>query len=386
MKTIRVLLFITTFIANIIILTGCWDYSEVNEHAVVTGVAVDKRADGDGYSITVEVVDLRGKGKETGLESKRIESQGSNLGDAFRNLVKVSGKKMYWSHAEIVIIGKEAARHGILPVIDVIHRQYQPRLYMHILVSKEQTAKELLSQQSITTEIRAMEMREMINSEKQVLSKAPHVDVRNFINDLGGEGISAVLPTVGIVLNEGQKTSELSGTAIFKGDKLIGMLNEEDTKFLLMVKNEVKGGLLMLSEKLEGYEEVALDIKDNKTKVTPVYVNGKISMSIEVNTKLSIGELGISEDLIDEKGREKLKIEAEKTLKTNIENVINKAKSEYDADIFGFGSIVKREMPSLWKSMDSNWSTLYTTVPVNVAVTVEIISSGLSSKPIKVGD
>lgn len=387
MKNVRTLLFIVAVIVNMTILTSCWDYTEINQHAIVTGVAIDKGSDGHGYSITVEVVDLRGAVKEAKIQSKSIESQGKTLQDAFRNVIKVSGKTLYWSHVEIIIIGKNIAKHGVLPIIDMIHRQYQPRLSIHILISKEETAREMLSQQSITTDIRSIEMSEMINSEKRVISKAPHVDVRNFINDLSGDGISATLPMVGIVLNEGQKTSEISGTAIFKGDKFIGTLNEEDTKFLLFVKNQVKGGVLVLNENLTDFDkDVTFDIKGNKTKVTPVYTGGKLAMRIEVNTKVALGELGVSENLIDEKGRPLLKIEVEKTLKTNIEKVINKVKAEYDSDIFGFGGIVKREMPSLWKSINTNWGSIFRGLPVNITVNVEIINSGLAYKPIKEGD
>lgn len=386
MKKARAALFIL-ILSEFLMLSGCWDYNEINELAIVNGLAVDKDKDGSGYSITVEIVDLRGAGKEAKIQSKKIESEGKTFDDALRNVVKVSAKKLYWSHAEIVIISQEVAKQGILPVLDLVNRLYQARLTINILVSKSQKARELLSQQSITTDIRSIELRQMIDTENRILSKAPHVDVRGFINDLAGEGVSATLPMVGIIMNEGRQTSELSGTAIFRADKFIGALSEEDTKFMLFVKNKVKGGLLLLHENMDGYgDEVSLNIKENNTKVTPVFTDGKLTMNVNVDTKVGLSELGVEKNYIEKNGREMLKTEVEKTIKTNIENVINKVKSDYNADIFGFGSTVMREMPTLWKRIGPDWHNIFRKLPVNVRVEVEIKTSGLSSKPVKIGD
>ena len=386
MKKVRAILLIIMVFASLL-LSGCWDYYEINNLAIVTGLAVDKLSDGTGYNTTVEVVDLRGGGKETKIQSKRIESKGSTIQEAVNNIVKVSAKRLYGSHLVIVIISQDVARQGILPLIDSILRGYQPRLSIHLLISKVKTAKELLSQQSITTDIRSIEMEEMISSENQTLSKAPRVDVRDFINDLSGVGISATLPTVGIVLNENEKTSELSGTAIFKRDKFVGLLNEEDTKYFLFVKNQVNGAYIPIYNKSrDSSKDATVQVISNKTKVTPVYTNGKLKIIINVNTKIRITELEVSENFMSEKGLDLIKKEIQETIKTNINNVINKVKDEFDSDIFGFGRTIKREMPSVWNNIASDWKDIFKNVPVNVNVKIDILGSGLAAKPIKIGD
>lgn len=387
MKKIRAIFLILFVLGNIVPLSGCWNYREINKLSIVSGVAIDKSSDGEQYLMTAEIIDLRGGGKESKIQSKRVEMEGKTLFDAARNAIKVSSRKLYWSHAEIFIISQDVAREGILPVVDYITRGADRRLTVHILISKEKTAKELLSQQSITTDIRAFEMEEMINTERRSLSKVPQVDVRNFVNALTGEGISATLPAAGIVISEGVPTSELAGTAIFDKDKLVDFLNEEDTKYFLFVKNQIKGGALPVNiNSSDLHDGITLEIYKNKTKVKPVYLNGKLTMNIDVDTEVSLEELEVSNNLINEKGREILKRNAEKTLKSGIESVINKVKEDFSVDIFGFGNTVQREMPALWKSIAADWNKTFRDLDVNVNVNIDIRSSGLTSKPIKVGD
>ncbi|MGE5415786.1 MAG: Ger(x)C family spore germination protein [Acidobacteriota bacterium] len=387
MKKIDTIFLFIFVLVSLVTIPGCWDYREINNLAIVSGVAIDKSSDGNGYLLTAEIVDVRGGAKEVNILSKRIQSEGKTIFDATRNMIRISAKMLYWGHVDIVVISQDVARKGILPIIDFLLREREPRLFLHILVSKEKTAKEMLSQQSITTDIRSMEMKEMIETERRFVGKSPHVDLRNFINTLAGEGQAPVLATVGIVNNEGNRTSELSGSAVFKGDKLVGFLNGEDTKFLLFVLNQIHDTLLTLNENGEDvYNGTTLEIHENKTKITPIYSNGNLSVDVDIKAKANLGELGVRNNLIDEKGVEILKREAEKTLKSNVEKVIRKVKSEYDLDILGFGNTIKREMPSLWKSMDANWNEMFRDLDVNVHVTIDIRGSGLSQMPIKVGE
>lgn len=387
MKKRKTIFLILLILGNSIPLSGCWNYREINKLAVVSGAAIDKSSDGKQYLMTAEIIDLRGGAKETKIQSKRIEMEGKTLFDAARNIIKVSGKKLYWGHADVFVISEDVAREGILPVIDYIMRSTERRLTINILVSKEKTAKELLAQQSITTEIRAFEMDEMINSEKRSLSKVPAVDVRDFVNDLTGEGVSATLPTVGITNSDGVPTSELAGTAVFDRDKLVGFLNEEETKYLLFVKNKIKGGGIPLTGNSGDLQDgVALEIVKNKTKASPVYLNKNLTMNIDINTEVTLTELGFSHSPIDKKGREKIDRKAEETVKYNIENVIRKVQTDFAVDVFGFGNIVQREMPSVWKSIEVNWNEIFRALPVNVNVKMDIKNAGLLSKSIEVGD
>jgi spore germination protein KC len=385
MKKINILL-IVMMIMFLVLLSGCWDYRDVNELYVVSGIAVDKSDDGQKYLLTAEVADVKSAGKEAKIDSKLIQIEGETLFDAIRNMIMISGKKLYFSHMKIVLISQDVAREGITQITDLITRDNEPRLETNMLVSKEKTARELLEYQSIGEILKCSSIYEMLESQRE-LSKAPFIENYKFIQSLSSEGGCAILPVAGSTVIDGQKNLEISGTAIFKKDKLIGFLDGDDTKYLLFIRDMVKSGILPEMGKQETTKHsVSLEIFESKTKLKPKYADGKVSIDINVKTVTGIGEQDGMTNFADEKGRDILKSNAEDSLKKNIERVIKKVQHEYGTDIFEFGKTIKIEMPSVWKSIYPEWDDLFKEIDVNVATDVDIRSSGFLSKHFSKGE
>lgn len=386
MKKVKIILNLIIITAFTILLSGCWNYKDIDELNMVAGFAVDKSTHSNKYLVTAEIVDTTSEGRGTKFISKKIEEEGETVLDAIRNMIKFSGKKLYFSHAKVVIISKDIACEGVKQIIDFIMRDHEPRSELYLMVSKEKTAKEILEQQSIGGDINGLGIFEIVNSERS-LSKAPMIQTYQFIQALSSQVESPILPTVGSAMNQGQRIIELSGTAVFKKDKLVGFLNEDDTKYLLFVRNSIKGGVLPEMKAGENSSHsVTLEIFTNKTKIIPKYSNGRISININVKTSVGIDEHGGEENYINEKGRGVLKNEAEKSLETNIKDVIKKVQNKYGTDVFGFGKSVKIKMPSMWKSISYNWDNLFKNIDVNVSSTMYIKNSEYLSEPIKVGE
>lgn len=369
----------------ITILTGCWNYREINRLSIVSGVAVDKNESGK-YVLTFEVVDLHEGGKDTRIKSKLLESEGDTIFDAVRNSLKYIAPRLYFGHTEIVVISRDITKEGILDILDFLSRDSEPRLTIDLVVSKMKTAREILDGQSITTEIRSFEINDMLTAQKY-LSKTAKVQVYQFINELSGDGVSPILPAIIQTETGGLKTSQLSGTGIFKKDILIGFIDEDETRYLNFIKDKIKGGLLVLNKLSNNSKNmyISLEISENKTKTTPEYSNGKVSINLETETKVVLGEMGTEKNYIDQSGRLTLKKVTEDYLKTNIQNLIKKVQKDFAVDIFGFGSVVNSDMPALWQEIGHNWSDIFVDLEVNVDTKIDIMESGLLSNPIKVG-
>jgi len=73
-------------------LSGCWNYREIDEMAIVVGVAVDKGINKN-YLVTMEIVELRG-GTETQLLTKIISLEGNSMFEAIRSIISYIGKKL----------------------------------------------------------------------------------------------------------------------------------------------------------------------------------------------------------------------------------------------------------------------------------------------------
>jgi spore germination protein KC len=88
----------------------------------------------------------------------------------------------------------------------------------------------------------------------------------------------------------------------------------------------------------------------------------------------------------DEKEAAKLEKEAAAALQQNIQELIQKVQTEYDADIFGFSRYIRAELPAVWKDVENNWDEEFRKVQVDVIAKIRIRNSALTNNPIKVGE
>lgn len=378
----KFILFLMIIVMMSIFLTGCWNYIEVEKMSLVAGMAVDKDNLDNQYEITTEIIDVNSADKNPTFSSLVIQSKGKSIFDCMRNMINISAKKLYWSHATTVIISKDLAKEGILPVLDWIVRDSEPRLTIYFLIADTDKAKDILSLEPLSTEIRSYEIESMILANKK-LAKIPDIKVYELVNDLSKEGIHPVIPTIGETINEGKKTMHLSGGAILNKDVLVGFLDLDEVKNYLFIRNQIKGGVLPISLYSTDTEpNITLEIFHNKTKITPIISNGDLSIDIKINTQVGIGELDTPIDFMEEGITEKIKLAAEESLEKNISQLIKRIQEDFSLDIFGFGVKVKEKMPELWKEIGDNWDEVFKELKITVNADIHIRGSGHTSNTI----
>jgi len=386
MKHARGLLSILLILTNLTLLCGCWNYQDIEKVLLVSGFAIDKNEQGDKYLVTVEVIDFEMAGKEAKQSGKYVESEGTTIFDAVRNVINIVGKKMYWAHSNILIISQDIAKEGISPVLDLMFRDTEMREEMYVLISKEKTAQEVLKQELLLSQTSSDNIQSMITNQKGV-GLAPIVKVYELVDILEEEGISTVLPAIQLTKNSDKKTAELTGTAVFKSDKLVGFLNLDETRPFLFITNKIKKGLISVNEDSSNQmDNITLEIFTTKTKVEPKISDKKLTMNIEIKIEVALGELETSVDYIKKDKQDKLKKDAEAKVKASVEAVIKKVQNDFSTDIFGFGRITKANKPSVWRSAKQEGTNLFKDLKTNVKVDITIKNSALASKPIKKGD
>lgn len=386
MRNAKIIIFVL-LIANITpLLSGCWNYQEINDLAIVAGMAVDRDRDTGNYIMTVEIVSAQNGGGGQGSLSPAIyDAQGKTIFEAVRNIILKVGKRLYWSHAKVGIISEDIAREGVVAVIDWIERDAEVRTNMRILISKEKTAGEIFYsfcpiETTVSFQI------EKILENTDVLKKAPDRDLWGFINDLSSEGVSAVLPIISLAEYREGWVPHVYGTAVFKSDKLVGYLDGMESQSLEFIKDEVESGIIPIENVAGTADAVSLEVFGNTTKIKTAYKKGKILIKVDIDIDVSIGEIEGTTDVIDPKGQAKLISQAEKFMEEEIKGVIKRVQNEYQSDIFGFGSKVRKETPDTWKKLKSNWNEEFANLDFEVKVRINIKSSAATSEPIKLGD
>lgn len=385
MKKLKIILVAFIILINSISATGCWNYREIEKMSIVAGIAIDKGTK-NRFQVTVEIIKIS-SGKEAKMTSETITTEGKSMFDVARNIIAVTGKKLYWGHSKIIILSKKIASEGVTKVIDWYNRDAETREDVHIFVSKRESAKEIFNDSNSIEDIKSLELEETAHNQKN-LGKAPIRDIMEFDIESKTKGASVVIPAIDLRQTNGKMAPEVMGTAIIKNDKLVGFLNGEETKEMMFIRNEIKGGILV--EEIQEQKApivVSLEIFKNKTKVTPVtYDNKDIEMNLNIDTTAAIDEIEGTENFIEDEGRIKLEKNAENTLKRQIEFLIQKVQSEYDADIFGFGEKLREDKIQVWNNVGDDWEKVFKNLKVNVKTKVHIKNSAVLSKTLKEGD
>jgi spore germination protein KC len=385
MKFIKLSILFIYIISNVFLSTGCWNYREIEQLGLAAGVSIDKDDDNNNYIVTAELINTEPSRGSTKVSSQLFSARGKTIFDAVRNLILVTGKKIYWGHTKVIIINENVASNGIVAAIDWVNRDSEPRQNTWILISHGITAHDVLKQKISSNDVTSIHLNEIIRSQNPIY-KFPQMDIWRFRRDISSNTTSAIAPVVKIEKVNEFSFPEIYGTAIFKHDKLVGYLDGEETMDFLFIKNKIHEGSLVLKQPDNTDTDVSLEIFKSKTKINSTYQNENFTMDINIDAVVAIDEVSGTTNFIDEPGRSNLEKDAEQLLKTRIEILLKKVQTNYKSDIFGFGDIIKRQHPDIWKNIPYTDEKVFSKMQFNVNVDLTIKGSGKISKPIRIGE
>lgn len=355
-----------------VLFTGCWDYREVENLGIVGGMAVDKGQNGYRYHVTFECLKMTGDVKAGGVQPLIIETDGNTIFDAVRSALNENDRKLYFSHIKVLILSSDIAKEGILPVLDWFNRDAEPRISLQILVSKEKTAGEILKLKPESSQLTSFQISQALleaTSYSAAVNQVRLFEVYNVLNSQ--DGTSLTLPGVETKKEGDVSIPQLAGNAVFSGDRLIGWLDKQSSKFLMFVLGKVHGGILLTGVHPND-SSVSLEIMTSKTSVKPVVSGKTITMKINVSLNVAYAEQNTRKNFLDIYPLKTFETSASETLKDGIENVIDLAQQQYSVDIFGFGSKVYQNYPKVWNGLRTDWNKTFPTVKYEVTTNVAI--------------
>lgn len=373
-KRVTSLLFI---LVSCMLLSGCWNYQGLNEIDIVTGIAVDKDEETGLYRLTFEMIDMIGGGEEGDPAAAYVEMEGETLFDAIRNSKRRLINKLYGGNMQTLVISRQIAEtEGVFGILEELLRDGEPRETMSVVISQEETAKEILQTKGIDSQIISYEIHEMVEEDSRVTAATVNVPLYNAYNAIKGTGNVLVLPAIRCVQNEEETVAEGNGIALFQGDRLTGFLSPAQTKLYLFVVDKLKGGVLSFPIR-DPDESVSMEIKDSQTKTDVRYQDGQVTVNLSVKIKLNVMEMKTQLSLSQTQERETLERLAEEYLKESLRSFLEDVQREHKRDIFGLGRRIYQEDPDLWRSLEPEWDGLFAQASMQITVETELLSAGV---------
>ncbi len=365
-----------------LLLCGCWDYTEVDNLAIVSGIAVDKDGLSNTYIVTTEIITTRMQGAASVISSELYMSEGESVFAAVRNMIENTGLELFWSDAKVMIISEAIAMEGIIPVVDWLNRSTDVRPNLWFLVSKDETAAEILKTKVKLNEVVSFHLDETMHS-GVVLSKYTYSSLWSFVDRMTSESNSQTIASVKNELNDNNVAPRVTGSAVFKRDKLVGYLDGTETLYMLMLRNNIKSGLITFKNVAVSDTNVTLELYENKTKLTPLYRTGSPILIIDIFPIISIAEIQGTKNFIEEESLKALKNEAENNMEANMLSLISKLQKS-NSDILDFVESFHKEKPKETEKLKNSGVSLFSEMEIEVNVHMQIMSSGRTNSSITI--
>ncbi|MFF2447937.1 Ger(x)C family spore germination protein [Neobacillus sp. NPDC058068] len=368
-------------LSQCLLLTGCWDNKELNQLAIIVGAAIDKEKNNK-IKLTVQVFlpqsQSGGQQSSSGKAQVEIKSAvGTNMADAASNLQREYSRRLFWGHCKTYIFGQSLSEKGNLGrQIDFIDRHPEPREDSRLYVSDGKASDILQLSPSLEKYVGDV-LRKM--SEMHV---GANITLKDFELMVTSEGGGALLPLIKIKHqnNDDRKMNVspiIGGTAIFMRDKMIGRINEVESKGLLWVRNQNE-----LPE-ITGYpkkgQTISLYLKRTKTNLIPKIEKGKWSVTIYISKEGMIVQNGSKINIMSKKNTKRVENYIEKDVSNSIEKALKQVKDGIKVDPFGFATAFHRKYPKEWEKVKDHWEVVLPDIYVETKVKVHVLEPGLST-------
>lgn len=350
-------------------LSGCWDRREVNDVAIVSGMAVDKAGDKIRLAIQFPLAGQLGGpggggGGTSGGKSWYVDSAiGTTLKEASDHLQRSLSRQQYYAHRRVIILGEALARDGIASYLDIAFRSSQNRLTSLLVLAKGSAVDVLNSDASLEQQPGEMIRELTVNSMKNPRT------VKHVVEALLNDGVDVSTPyyiadktSIGDK-GEVKQRITLEGMAVFRDDKLVGLLKGEQAQGLLWAMNQVRRPSISVSPP-DSDALMTIQFTETSAVLKPEIAGDEIRMRIIIRAIGHVYEnqsnYNANVDNMETLTRivtEKLKSEVEKSVKIT---------QGYGSDPCGFGDAIFRKSPAAWRKIGDNWRQIYSAMEVQV--------------------
>jgi len=379
---LTIYLFILLVIIPVFI-SGCWDSIELNKLSIISGLGWDIDADTGQVTLTFQSIipnEIKGAAGSNGSGGQRRgdplhtiqldSSTGSSAYDALNRYSQHSSRRTFYQHTQVYVFGHSAAQQGIYPFLDSISRNpiNRPNVLMAVA---EKNASDTLSVEDGMENIQAIGMAAEIKLSAEY-SKYPSITFLEFANRLISKTTAPLAPMIGIIeqtapKGDRVKKARINGTAVFNGDRMIGQLNEDESRGLLWAINKIKKGFLVIPG-------ANLEIVSAKSIIVPELQGDKIMITIAIDEESNLleydGHREISSALLQD-----LEKDQAQEIESQVMAAVEKSRA-LNADVFGFGEAVHRRYKKEWPDLKARWEEIYPNIEVVVKVKAHVNEIG----------
>lgn len=383
---------ICLLILSLTLLNGCWDLTELDDVGLITGIAIEKGKDKK-YKMYVESVNAQELSKQSATGNAPVivyTLEGESISELSRKMNIGLARKLIYSHTRVLVIDEEIAKAGLFDFLDYLERDGEFRNDFNIIISQGVRASDIIKITFPKEKIPSIKIHQQIQTFADQWGGNPHIRLTDFLTALISKGRQPVAIAVSLKGDpkkgssvENNKTIdidsivEMSGMAVFKYDKLLGFLNENETRNFVWTRDLKMTSITVpcSNDKLFGVR-----ITNSNAKLSTTYKNGAPSVNVRIDGEARIEGITCQEDITTTQAYKELEKKINKFIENEIKSTIVTIQKEYKVDIFGFGEQLEKKNYKKFKKVSGIWDEEFTRATVNVKANMYLRRSGIRNK------
>lgn len=369
----------------VLLLTGCYNYEELNDIAIISAFSIDY-SDGE-YKVSYQIVNSNNNNNSNGFEQASFvvyDSPAVSLEESARKATLITSKRLYASHLKVLVLSEEVAKNHLANVVDFIYRNPDVRNEFFVLISKDSNPRDVLEVITPLVNLSSEDIANSLLNSDNILGMNEIVKFSDLLNKYLNPKMEITIPSLEIIGNknggedtENLKTSNynanvrISTMSVFKNNKFRGYLSEKESLSYSFIIGNLKKTIIRYNCDDSNY--AIADLTDVKSSLDAKR-DGKIVLNIrgrgaiaEVNCKLDL-----TKPKVIEKMNNDLNKSIEKMIKTSFKDIMEK----YDSDIYGIEDLYYKKNNKYYNKIKDNWDEYFRNIKLEVNSDVNLFAKG----------
>lgn len=368
------------------LLSGCYNYRELNELGITTAVSIDYK-DNNFYVIAEVINPIKQQDASSSNNSPFVNynSSSSSLQDAFRKVVLESPRQLYAAQLEIIVLSEEVVNNHLEEVLEYFARDPESRTEIKIIVAKTEDSTKAITLQTLLTSLSSSNIINSLDLQSKVLGMSYPVTLNELLNMYIDPYLEVVLPSMTLYGNyeigdekENITTSspkaivKIDGSTITKDNKILGYLDLEESKILNLINGKLKETIIKMN-----YYNGYIIFEPNRIKVSRELDIKNNIIKINISGYSKTKEIQSNINLKDPKEVEKLNKALNMELEKKITDTFNSIREKYGTDVFDFQELYYRTNYKYFKENCTNWyEDIYPKIKLEVKANVRLYEKG----------
>ena len=368
------------------LLSGCYNYRELNELGITTAVSIDYK-DNNFYVIAEVINPIKQQDASSSNNSPFVNynSSSSSLQDAFRKVVLESPRQLYAAQLEIIVLSEEVVNNHLEEVLEYFARDPEARTEIKIIVAKTEDSTKSITLQTLLTSLSSSNIINSLDLQNKVLGMSYPVTLNELLNMYIDPYLEVVLPSMTLYGNyeigdekENITTSspkaivKIDGSTITKDNKILGYLDLEESKVLSMINGKLKETIIKMN-----YNDDYIVFEPNRIKVSKELDIKNNIIKINISGYSKTKEIQSNINIKNPKEVEELNKALNMELEKKITDTFNSIREKYGTDVFGFQELYYRTNYKYFKENCTNWyEDIYPKIKLEVKANVRLYEKG----------